>query len=113
MHNIYVQNNIVSNNFTFSVAVWPWGKQPDSITISHNMIHGYRNAANFGETKEVDFIESDQMFTDLTNHDLHLLPSSPANHIGFITDMIVNDYEFNPRTDGFPDIGADEYFIGE
>jgi len=113
MNNIYVQNNIVSNNFTFSMAVWPWGKQPDSITMSHNLVYGYRNAADFGETKGLDFIETDPMFTDLANNDFHLLPSSSAIDAGFRIDMIVSDYEFDPRTLGFQDIGADEYIMEE
>ena len=54
MDNIYIQNNIV-DNFTFSISLWPWGKQPNTITISHNLISGYRNAGGFGETKGIDF----------------------------------------------------------
>jgi len=51
MDNITIQNNIVDNNYTFSIAVWPWGKQPNKITISYNLIQGYRNAGSYGETK--------------------------------------------------------------
>ncbi len=112
MSNIHIQNNIVSDNFTFSIAIWPWGRQPETITISHNLIDGYRNAADCGERKGIDFIEASPGFVDPDNHDFRLLPSSLAIDAGFGIGMIRFDHDSDPRPFDDVDIGADEY-VGE
>lgn len=109
MDNIYIQNNMMVDNFTFSISLWPWGKQPNTITISHNLISGYRNAGGFGETKGIDFVEADPGFSDSGNRDLHLSSSSKAIDAGISLSIVIDDFDFELRNDGQHDIGADEY----
>ena len=109
MTNIYVLNNIVSANHTFSIAVWPYGKQPDDIMISHNLIDQYRGALNYGETKGLQYIEADPQFTSLTNRDFHLTSLSPAIDAAYDIEMIDVDYDNDPRSAETKDVGADEF----
>lgn len=109
MDNIYIHNNIVSSNYTFSIAIWPWGKQPNRITISHNLINNYQNVGGFGETKGTNFVEGDPGFVDSMNRDFHLSYSSKAIDAGIYFEIGILDYDLNIRNDGSYDIGADEY----
>ena len=109
MKNIYVQNNIIVDNFTFSIAVWPHGTQPISLVISHNLIDGYREAENFGETKGLDYIESSPDFVSYEERNLRLSSASKAIDAGDSLSFIEFDYDLDARVDGYLDIGADEY----
>ena len=109
MDKIYILNNIVANNFTFSISVWPWGKQPNTISIGYNLIDNYRSADGFGETKGENFIEGNPNFVDAANRDFHLSSTSKAINAGTNLAIVVDDFDFEPRDVGNYDIGADEY----
>lgn len=109
MKNIYIKNNIIANNFTFSIAVWPYGTQPSNLVINHNLIDGYREAEDIGETKGTDYVELNPDFVDYTNRNLKLSSTSKAIDAGYMLNFIEYDYDQDPRLDGYLDIGADEY----
>lgn len=111
MTDLYIHNNLISNNYTFSIAIWPYGTVPERMLISHNLIDGYRDAESFGETKGMNAIEGAPIFINLDKRDLRISKNSPAIDQGMDLDWLNVDYEGDLRIKGSYDIGADECML--
>ena len=95
--------NLYNNNFSGN-ADFDTGHSEDLyITLTDN----YHHAGN---------IQQDPQFVDPENGDFHLKPSSPCIDAGTADppELPDSDFEGDPRIVGSaPDIGADEYYIGQ
>jgi len=110
MENINIQNNIISQNENFSIAVWKHGMQPVNIDIQYNLIDGYMNDINkYGETMGDNYIIGSPQFVDAANGDFHITSESPAIDAGLLDDAPEEDFDGAARPEGEGiDIGAYE-----
>jgi hypothetical protein len=90
----------ISHRFSNTLAV-----------LENNLVRNIR--ARDGSTAEGDSnldAASDDLFVDVAGHDLHLLPSAGAAiDQGVTVPDAGDDIDGEPRSDGAPDIGADEH----
>ncbi len=106
--NVTVRNNIVSDNRLFSIGLWEYSAA-EEVVIENNLIHGFRNARPYAETKGVDFVEGDPLFVDPVRGDYRLSPESPAVDAGAASGAPAEDFTGTPRPRGAAvDIGAFE-----
>ncbi len=102
--NIFVQNNILSQNSDFTIQAT--GLPLSETTITNNLLDGYRNLST--EVRGTNYIEAGAKFSDATNSDFHLLPTSPAIDTGTTVNAPAQDFA-NQTRDAHIDIGAYEY----
>ncbi len=105
--NITVQNNIVSENIEFSILVTT--EAVGSVTIDRNLIYGFRSTVE--ETKGLNVIEADPLFSNASVGDFRLTASSPCINTGIAALSPSHDYAgtIRPKSSGV-DIGAYESF---
>ena len=111
MSNIRVANNIVSDNYSFQIAIGNWNTIP-GLVVENNLIYPFRNNTNGQcvETKGINYIEASPLFVDASNADFHLKSGSPAINSGSSIDAPNFDFDGNHRPIGRGyDIGAYEY----
>lgn len=105
---VIVRNNVLSENLSFQLSVGA-DVPPESVTVDHLLIDGYRGNAEDGETRGADYLEGDPQFRDAPAGDFHLQPGSPAVDAGSATDAPAADFDGTPRPQGGGwDIGAYE-----
>jgi hypothetical protein len=110
--NVVLRNNIFWENDSTGrdeIRDSTGSGQLGSFTIDHNL---FKSGA-ISDTYGADSVQtSDVKFVDLSNHDYHLLPESPAIDTG-IDVGILTDLDGNSRPQGAgPDLGAFEYPAG-
>jgi hypothetical protein len=104
--NLIVRNNIVSQNLSFQIALE--GVSPDSVTVDHNLIDGFRG--DLGEIFGSDSVVGDPTFRDTSSANFRLLSGSPAIDRGSPVDAPSEDFDGTRRPQGTGyDIGAFEY----
>jgi len=109
--NVVVRNNIVSQNLYFQITVAP-GVPAQNYTIDHNLIDGYRDHGDEGETRGDDYVEGDPRFFNAPGANFYLQADSPAIDAGSALDAPNTDFDGRPRPlDGDGD-GAAFYDIG-
>ena len=98
MEDITIQNNIISNNKLFTIAIWPWGTAPSNVIINHNFFENFLgNTNDFGETRGDDYFEGSPSFVDGTTGNFHLSSDSPAIDIASAAGAPSDDFELNVR----------------
>ncbi len=109
--NVVVRNNIVSQNLYFQITVNP-DVPAQGYTIDHNLIDGYRNHEDEGETHGEDFVEGDPRFFHAPGANFYLQVGSPAMDAGIPLDAPTFDFDGLPRPlDGDED-GVALYDLG-
>jgi hypothetical protein len=115
--NVVVRNNIVSQNLYFQITVSPI-VPAQNVTIGHNLIDGYRNHGDEGETRGNDYVEGDPQFIYAPGANFYLQANSPAIDAGSALDAPDDDFDGHARPqdgdeDGIAihDIGADEFVV--
>jgi hypothetical protein len=109
--NVVVRNNIVSQNLYFQITVAP-SVPAQNYTIDHNLIDGYRDHEDEGETRGNDFVEGDPLFVNPSGANFHLQETSPAVDQGSAVDAPVDDYDGHSRPQDGDQDGTAEYDIG-
>jgi hypothetical protein len=109
--NVVVRNNIVSQNLYFQITVAP-GVPAQNYTIDHNLIDGYRDHEDEGETRGNDFVEGDPLFVNPSQADFHLQETSPAIDQGSANDAPADDYDGHSRPQDGDQDGTAGYDIG-
>lgn len=103
VENVFVINNILSQNKSFTIEVD--GTPISQTSISHNLLDGYRNARN--EQRGINYIQSSARFVNAASFDFRLLSTSQAINKGTKTHAPKRDFTKKLR-DGSIDIGAYE-----
>lgn len=105
---ILVRNNIIADNEVFSIGV-DEETPAAAVTIDHNLIFGYRDSVEFGETIGDSPVTGDPLFVGAPHGDFRLQSGSPAIDAGAETDAPANDFDGATRPAGAAvDIGAFE-----
>ena len=81
-------------------------------TIDHNLIDGYRDHGDEGETRGSDFVEGNPLFVNPSQADFHLQADSPAVDRGSAVDAPADDYDGSARPQDGDQSGAAECDIG-
>jgi len=109
--NVVIRNNVTSQNLYFQIAVNP-GLPAQNVTIDHNLIDGYRDHADEGETRGNHYVESDPLFVHAAGANFRLQYNSPAIDAGSAADAPAQDFDGRSRPlDGDHD-GLVSYDIG-
>jgi parallel beta-helix repeat protein len=103
---VVVRNNLCSQNLTFQIAADPGTYE----SVDHNLVDGFRGSE--GEIRGDACVEGDPLFVEASSHDFHLRFDSPAIAMGSPDAAPWLDFDYQPRGTP-PDIGADEYYVGE
>jgi parallel beta-helix repeat protein len=104
--NVVVRNNIVSQNLYFQITVG-LGVPAQNYTIDHNLIDGYRDHGDEGETRGDDYVEGDPQFLSASGANFGLQADSPAIDAGSALDAPDTDFAGRPRPlDGDNDSAA-------
>lgn len=102
---IYIRNNIVSDNVRYSIAV---EKPSQTVVVTHNLINGFRSTEF--ETRGTNYVEADPLFTNASTLNFSLLAASPAINAGTALNAPDHDFVGIPRPNGTAwDIGAYEF----
>lgn len=82
----------------------------NNISFANQGLDGYPGETYLGSgsTQSHNLLGVDPQFVNPQAGDFHLTANSPAIDAGTSEDAPVTDFEGDPRTDGLPDIGADE-----
>lgn len=108
---VVIRNNIASQNLYFQIAVDPTTPVGNYV-IDHNLIDGYRDHADEGETYGSAYVEGDPMFRDAGAADFHLELDSPAIDHGAAAAAPNTDFDGLTRPAGAGyDLGAFEYIF--
>ena len=115
MEKIIIRNNIISNNLSFTIAVWKFGNSVEDIVIDSNLVHGYLNDVNnYGEILGTNSVKGIPSFVDSLNNDYHITSESEAIDIGSSKNAPSIDFDENQRPQGEKiDIGAYEFVTVE
>ncbi len=110
IENLVIANNIVSDNLSFQIVVYPIFTS-NQLIIDFNLIYGFRGIEE-GETKGTNYVEGNPLFIEFNSADYHLNSSSPAINAGsnsYLSSDVTKDLDDNPRiVGGKVDIGAYE-----
>lgn len=91
-----IRNNIVNQNLYFQIAVNP-SVPAQNYTIDYNLIDGYRDREDEGETRGNDYVEGDPRFFNAAGASFYLQADSPAIDVGSALDAPNTDFDGRPR----------------
>ncbi len=109
--NVVIRNNITSQNLYFQIAVNP-GLPAQNVTIDHNLIDGYRDHGDEGETRGQNYVEGDPRFFSAASANFYLQADSPAIDAGTAVSAPSSDFDGRTRPLDGDDNGSALYDIG-
>ncbi|SCX99839.1 Por secretion system C-terminal sorting domain-containing protein [Nonlabens sp. Hel1_33_55] len=102
----------IINNITWSKSdKWALGilaNPVTNLTVSNNIIFNDQGQENASRNISNGWVEENPLFMEASNFDFELESDSPAVDAGSDQPAQTEDFNGNPRNDGFPDIGAFE-----
>jgi len=105
---LLIRNNIVSDNKLFTIVVGD-PMSPAQAVVECNLIHGFRGASGYSETRGTRSVEGSPRFVDAEKIDFHLTLTSPAVDAGSPEEAAALDFDMIRRPQGNGvDLGAFE-----